>query len=318
MGSNNSVGVWNIKDGSELFKMRNIKNRSKCSIIDCMLCFYQLTTSTTICGIAKDSTLELIETNPKVGVQIGKGKKKNTVFHIRTLFDVNSFLKFPIKGLKLVGIGSLASRPYITILASQREIYIFEVKRRSVPISCVLNTRTLENKVIIDYLQNKNNRINHYELELDIKEQRVIGNKMNLIGALEPSYQADILLKTSPCEMFYSVEYVDNGIFEIYVNPTKKSRTTIRKILTGAGYNLVWSSKNKMFAVISFMDATMEAFEINADALNHPIAKQKLTKDNIKSSVVIYKIDSEKPRKVFVFQKVQCYHLYSNGPVLGV
>lgn len=221
------------------------------------------------------------------------------------MFDVNSFLKSPLKGLKLVDVGACVSSPYITILASQKEIYIFEVKRRSVPISCVLNRRTVGNKVMIDYLLNQNNRINHYELELDVEYNKVVSNKINLRNAIEPSYQSDILLKTSPCQKFYSVEYVENGIFEIYVNPTKKSRATIRKILTGAGFNLVWSNNNNMFAVISFMNTTMEAFEINADALNHPIAKKKLTKDNIKSSVVIYKIDSEKPRKVFVFQKVQ-------------
>ncbi len=37
MGSNNTIGIWNVKDGSELFKIRNIKTRSKSTIIDTML-----------------------------------------------------------------------------------------------------------------------------------------------------------------------------------------------------------------------------------------------------------------------------------------
>ncbi|CAI2384942.1 unnamed protein product [Moneuplotes crassus] len=318
MGSNNTVGIWNIKDGSELFKIRNIKTRTKSTIIDTMLWLNPINTATTISGIAKDSTLELIETNTQARVVSNKGKKKANAVYVRTLFDLNSFLKSPIKGLKFVSCANMRSRPYTTILASHKEIYILDVKKKAIPSGCVLHQRIEPNKMYIEYLLNKDNRINHYELELDIEDSKVINNRMNFKGSLDTSYQADLLLKISPCKRFYSVEYIYNGIFEIYVNPSYRSRTTTRKILTGAGYNLVWSSNNKMFAVISFLNSSMEAFEINADALNHPIAKQKLEKDNIKSSVVIYKIDSDKPRKVFVFQKVQCYHLYTSGPVLGM
>lgn len=322
MGSNYTLAIWNIKDGSELYKIRSIKNRTKSTIIMSDLCYYQLSTPTTVLGIAKDSTLELIETNtnhikapPNTK---GKTSKKPNMISIRTLFDVNSFLKSPIKGLKLIDVSCLSSRPYVTVLASQKEIFIFEIKRNCLPSSCVLNSKTSDGKIMIDYLINKNKRINHYELELDIEDEKVKSNKLNLKGALEPTYPADMLIKSSPCNRYYSVEYIDNGVFEIYLNNVEKARPTIRKILTGAGYNLVWSAKFKMFAVISFMDDSAEAFEVNADALNHPIAKQKLTKNNIKSSVVIYKIEADKPRKMFVFQKCQCYHLYSNGPVLGM
>jgi hypothetical protein len=322
MGSNFTVAIWNIKDGSELYKIRSIKNRTKSTIIMSVLCSYQLTTPTTVLGIAKDSTLELIETNmnhiaapPKIK---GKAPKKPNMINIRTLFDVNSFLKSPIKGLKLVDVSCLASRPYITVMASQKEIFLFEIKRNSLPSSCVLNTKVSDGKIMIDYMINKNKRIDHYELELDIEDDKVKSNKLNLKGALEPTYPADMLIKSSPCNRYYSVEYIDNGVFEIYLNNVEKARPTIRKVLTGAGYNLVWSAKFKMFAVVSFMDDSLEAFDVNADALNHPIAKQKLTKTNIKSSVVIFRIESDKPRKIFVFQKCQCYHLYSDGPVLGM
>lgn len=89
-------------------------------------------------------------------------------------------------------------------------------------------------------------------------------------------------------------------------------------MFTGAGYNIVWSYKRGMFAVISFTDDSMEAFDVNGEALNHPVAKQKLTQSNIKSSVVVYKIQKDKLKKVFVYQKCRCYHLYDQGPVLGM
>jgi len=73
-----------------------------------------------------------------------------------------------------------------------------------------------------------------------------------------------------------------------------------------------------MFAVISFTDDSLEPYDVNADALNHPIAKQKLVKSNIKSVVVIYSIKNDKPKKMFVFQKCQCFHLFDQGPVLGM
>jgi len=37
------------------------------------------------------------------------------------------------------------------------------------------------------------------ELELDIVDNKVVSTMLNLKGALEPSYPADMNLKTSPC-----------------------------------------------------------------------------------------------------------------------
>ena len=57
---------------------------------------------------------------------------------------------------------------------------------------------------------------------------------------------------------------------------------------------------------------------LNADAVNNPISKQKLSSSNIKSSIAIYKIEKDKPRKIFVYQNLRSYNLYDQGPILGV
>lgn len=116
VGSNYTVAIWNIKDGTELYKLRSIKTARKSTIVNCINCFYQLTTPTTILGMAKDSTVELIETNlkalmaPKKGTS--KSLKKNSMVYIRTLFDLNSFVTNPSKSMKIVDASSSSYKPY--------------------------------------------------------------------------------------------------------------------------------------------------------------------------------------------------------------
>lgn len=106
VGTNNTVGVWNIKDGTELYKVKGIKNANKVSITNCFSCFLPCFSSTTVFGFGKDSTLELIDTSslalfiPKKGTS--KIYTKSSMASIKKLFDLNSFLVEPIKGVKIV------------------------------------------------------------------------------------------------------------------------------------------------------------------------------------------------------------------------
>lgn len=124
--------------------------------------------------------------------------KKSSAVHIRTLFDLNSFLKTPVKGMKIVDVGCSDYKPYCTILATSREVYFLEVKRNSVPSGCVLNKRMLGDNVSIECLVSKNKRLNNVELELDIENNAVVATKLNLKGTQDQTYPADTKIKVSP------------------------------------------------------------------------------------------------------------------------
>ena len=229
VGSSNTIGIWNIKDGNELYKVRGIKTLNKSTITNCILCLYQFTTTTTIIGMAKDSTFELIETNQKSQITPVKGSnsvfRKNSMVNIRTLFDLNSFLKVPVKGMKIVDASYSSFKPYWTLIATSKEVYFLEIKRNSVPSGCVLGRKIIGNKISMDLLICKNKRISNVELELDFEKGVVSNNKINLKNALESNYSSDTQIKTSPWWKYYSIEYIDDGVYEIYRNSSGKSKS---------------------------------------------------------------------------------------------
>ena len=229
VGSSNTIGIWNIKDGSELYKVRGIKTLNKSTIINWILCLYQFTTTTTIIGMAKDSTLELIETNQKALITPVKGSsgifRKNTMAHIRTMFDLNSFLKIPVKGMKVVDASYSSFKPYWTLVATSKEVYFLEIKRNSIPSGWVLGRKIIGNKISMDLLVCKNKRVNNVELELDIEKGVVSNSKINLKNALESTYSSDTQIKISPWWKYYSIEYIDDGVYEIYINSSGKSKS---------------------------------------------------------------------------------------------
>lgn len=93
---------------------------------------------------------------------------------------------------------------------------------------------------------------------------------------------------------------------------------SIKKIFTGAGYNLTWSFKKNMFAVISYCDDSKETYDVDAETLNNAASKAKLVDSGIKSVIVIYRIEKEKLRKVYIHDEYRCLHLYDQSPVLNV
>ena len=65
VGTNCTLGVWNIKDGTELYKVRGIKSQYKTTITNFFWCYLSCFSSTKVFGFGKDSTLELVETSSK-------------------------------------------------------------------------------------------------------------------------------------------------------------------------------------------------------------------------------------------------------------
>lgn len=246
----------------------------------------------------------------------------------RSLFNVNSFLNEQIKGLKIVHACYVSSRPYTIFICSNKDIYRFEVKRNAVPSGCILSTKLVDTYLVMDFLICKQtDMLYHYQLNLETQNSSgkgvldgILGmGKMLLKDPTKLSFPSDTQIKLSPCGHFYSIEYIDGGFFEIYINNAIRGKHAARKIFTGAGYSLSWSLKRNIFAVISYCDDSKDSFDVNAEDLNNPISKAKLEKGGVKSVIVIYRIENkEKLRKLYVHDEYRCMYLYDQAPVLNV